>query len=86
MSSTGNKFFDSSNIDADDMEDAMRRTHIAHPKSLSRKVTHKMTFGETSGEVFCAKFDMMDKFLAVGMADGMARIYNMQSGKLAFSL
>jgi len=45
-----------------------------------------MTFGETSGEVFCAKFDKADKYLAVGMADGMTRIYNMISGKLAFSL
>ena len=47
------------------------------PKNQSRKVTHKMIFGETSGEVFCAKFDMNDKYLAAGMADGMTRIYNM---------
>jgi len=45
-----------------------------------------MTFGETSGEVFCAKFDSTDKYLATGMADGMCYIYNVQSGKLAFSL
>jgi len=51
-----------------------------------RKVTHKMTFGDSNTEVFCAKFNQDDNYLACGYGDGIARIYNLQTGKLAFSL
>lgn len=45
-----------------------------------------MTLGDSNSEVFCAKFDPEDKYLACGFGDGAIRIYNMVSGKLAFTL
>lgn len=45
-----------------------------------------MTLGDSQSEVFCAKFDPEDKYLACGFGDGAIRIYNMISGKLAFTL
>jgi WD40 repeat protein len=51
-----------------------------------RKVEHLLTFGEAASEVFCAKFDPSDKYLACGYADGMTRIYNIATQKLSFTL
>lgn len=51
-----------------------------------RKVLHKMTVGDSSTEVFCAKYDPEDRYIACGYGDGVARIYNLETGKLAFSL
>ena len=45
-----------------------------------------MTFGESDSEVFCAKFDPSDKYLACGYADGITRIYNLKSGKVGWTL
>lgn len=45
-----------------------------------------MTVGDSNSEVFCAKFDPEDKYLACGFGDGAIRIYNMISGKLAYTL
>ena len=45
-----------------------------------------MTVGDSSTEVFCAKYDPEDRYIACGYGDGVARIYNLETGKLAFSL
>lgn len=45
-----------------------------------------MTVGESNAEVFCAKFDPEDKYLACGYGDGVIRIFNMETGKMSFSL
>ena len=45
-----------------------------------------MTVGESSAEVFCAKFDPEDRYLACGYGDGIVRIFNMETAKLAFQL
>lgn len=45
-----------------------------------------MTVGDGSTECFSMKFDQDDKYLAVGCGDGMTRIYNNDSGKLAYTL
>jgi WD40 repeat protein len=51
-----------------------------------RKVTPKMTIGDGDSEVFCMKFDPEDRYLACGYGDGMTRIYNVDSGKLSYTL
>lgn len=51
-----------------------------------RKVAHKMTVGDSQSEVFCTKYDPTDKYIACGYGDGVARIYNLETGKLSFSL
>lgn len=45
-----------------------------------------MTLGESGSEVFCAKYDPDDRYIACGYGDGVVRIYNLESGKLSFSL
>jgi len=47
---------------------------------------HKMTLGESNSEVFCAKFDPEDRYIACGYGDGVVRIFNLETGKLAFNL
>lgn len=51
-----------------------------------RRITHRMTLGDSNSEVFCTKFDPEDRYLAAGYGDGIVRIYNLETGKLAFSL
>ena len=45
-----------------------------------------MTFGDSNSEVFCTKFDPEDRYIACGYGDGIIRIYNLETGKLAFNL
>jgi WD40 repeat protein len=45
-----------------------------------------MTLGESNSEVFCAKYDPEDKYIACGYGDGVIRIFNLETGKLAFNL
>ena len=45
-----------------------------------------MTFGDSDAAVFCTRFSGDDKYLAVGYGDGVTRIYNIDTGKLAFTL
>lgn len=45
-----------------------------------------MTFGDSGSEVFSCRFDPEDRYLACGYGDGIVRIYNMETGKLAFNL
>jgi WD40 repeat protein len=45
-----------------------------------------MTFGDSDAAVFCAKFDSQDKYLAAGYGDGLTRIYNVETQRLAFTL
>lgn len=45
-----------------------------------------MTVGESQSEVFCAKFDPEDRYVACGYGDGVVRIFNLETGKLSFSL
>jgi len=59
---------------------------ISQPKETLRQVKHLMTIGDSDSSVFCAKFDPNDKYLAAGYGDGITRIYNMETQKLAFTL
>lgn len=54
--------------------------------AVQRKVVHKMTLGDSSTEVFCTKFDPEDRYIAAGYGDGCVRIYNLETGKLSFTL
>lgn len=45
-----------------------------------------MTLGDSSSEVFCARFDPEDRYLATGYGDGTIRIYNMETAKLSYVL
>jgi WD40 repeat protein len=42
--------------------------------------------GDSSSEVFCAKFDPEDRYIACGYGDGVIRVFNLETGKLAFNL
>lgn len=59
---------------------------ISQPRETMRKVQHLMTFGDSDAAVFCAKFDAQDKYLAAGYGDGLTRIYNVETQRLAFTL
>lgn len=54
--------------------------------TTQRRITHKMTLGDTSTEVFCTKFDPEDRYIACGYGDGSVRIYNLETSKLSFTL
>jgi len=45
-----------------------------------------MTMGESPAELFCAKYDPEDRYIACGYGDGVTRIFNLETGKLSFSL
>jgi COMPASS component SWD3 len=45
-----------------------------------------MTIGDSDTSVFSCKFDAHDKYLAAGYGDGVTRIYNVDTQKLAFTL
>lgn len=45
-----------------------------------------MTLGDSTSEVFCSKFDPEDRYLACGYGDGVVRIFNLETGKLSFTL
>ena len=63
-----------------------REQVINQPAGIMRKVVHQATFGDSKAAVFCSRFSMDDKYLACGYGDGMTRIYNMNSGKLSYTL
>jgi len=64
----------------------LQKQKISQPQGVLRKVQHRMTFGDSDQAVFCAKFDPQDKYLACGYGDGLTRIYNLETGKLSFTL
>jgi len=45
-----------------------------------------MTIGDGDTQVYYCKFDDDDQLLACGYGDGVTRIYNTETGKLAFTL
>ena len=45
-----------------------------------------MTLGDSTSDVFCSKFDPEDRYLACGYGDGAVRIFNLETGKLSFTL
>ena len=45
-----------------------------------------MTLGETTTGVFSTRYDPEDRYLACGYGDGATRIYNLETGKLSFTL
>lgn len=45
-----------------------------------------MTVGDSTSEVFCAKFDPEDRYIACGYGDGVVRVFNLETGKVAFNL
>lgn len=59
---------------------------IMNKKGAQRRFTHKMTLGDSNSEVFTARFDPSDKYLACGFGDGAIRVYNTINGKCSFTL
>ena len=45
-----------------------------------------MTLGDNDSEIFCVRFDQNDKYVACGCADGKIKIFNLETGKMAFLL
>ena len=46
----------------------------------------KATLHDTDGEIFSVRFDPEDRYLACGYGDGAVRVFNLDTGKLAFNL
>ena len=67
-----------------DEESLPQTAHITQSKVGKRKIEHRMTVGDSEFEIFCAKFDPEDRYVACGYGDGAIRIFNMETGKLAF--
>ena len=65
---------------------APAKAKISVPQDTLRKVAHRITFGDSNAAVFCTRFSSDDKYLACGYGDGVTRIYNIDTGKLAFTL
>ena len=59
---------------------------VMNKKGAQRRFTHKMTLGDSNSEVFTARFDPSDKYLACGFGDGAIRVYNTINGKCSFTL
>lgn len=59
---------------------------LSQPTGEMRKITPKMTLGDGDTQVFAMRFSDDDQYLATGYGDGMARIYNANSGKLSYTL
>ena len=59
---------------------------ISRPAGILRKVVHMATFGDSDAAAFTLKFSQDDRYLATGYGDGLTRIYNLATGKLAYSL
>jgi len=57
---------------------------ITFMPSTPKKLKHRFTVGESKEQVFSAKFDPNDHYVACGYGDGITRIFNMETGKLAF--
>jgi len=45
-----------------------------------------VTLGDNDSEIFCCRFDKDDKYVACGCADGKIKIFNLETGKMAFLL
>eukprot|EP01006_Ploeotia_vitrea_P045285 TRINITY_DN66927_c1_g1_i1.p1 TRINITY_DN66927_c1_g1~~TRINITY_DN66927_c1_g1_i1.p1 ORF type:complete len:346 (+),score=-6.74 TRINITY_DN66927_c1_g1_i1:144-1181(+) len=50
------------------------------------KLIPKVTISDNTSEVFCVRFSPDGKFLAAGCGDGAIRVFNTQSGNLAYNL
>lgn len=50
------------------------------------KLVPKLTISDNTSEVFCVRFSPDGKFLAAGCGDGGIRVFNTQSGVLAYNL
>ncbi len=59
---------------------------ITQSKVGKRKIEHRMTVGDSESEIFCCRLDPEDRYAACGYGDGVIRIFNMETGKLAFQL
>lgn len=50
------------------------------------KLVPKITISDNTSEVFCVRFSPDGKFLAAGCGDGAIRVFNTQTGVLAYNL
>lgn len=50
------------------------------------KLVPKITISDNTSEVFCVRFSPDGKFLAAGCGDGAIRVFNTQTGHLAYNL
>lgn len=52
----------------------------------SYKLVPKITISDNTSEVFCVRFSPCGKFVAAGCGDGAIRVFNSQTGALAYNL
>ena len=59
---------------------------ILHGKNSIMRLEHLLTMMDTEDEIFCISYDPSDKYIACGCGDGAIRVYNLNTGKMAFLL
>jgi WD40 repeat protein len=55
-------------------------------KNSEIKISPKYTLGSLENQTFCVRFDPHDKYIAQGCNDGTIKIYNVFTGKQAYTL
>lgn len=54
--------------------------------SQSKRLVPKINISDAGAEVFCVRFSPDGKFLAAGMGNGTIRVFNAETGSLAYTL
>ncbi|RYG60193.1 hypothetical protein EON64_19490 [archaeon] len=81
---------DSKYDDYDSKDDEKDRDRDAKdallPDESPFKLQPKITISDNTSEVFCVRFSPDGKFVAAGCGDGSIRVFNAQTGALAYNL
>ena len=59
---------------------------ITHLPNSQIKIDQKFITGEPNTKIFCTKYDYEDKYLACACEIGEVRVYNVNNGKLAYTI
>ena len=52
----------------------------------NKSISHMLTVGDSTSEIFCVRFDHQDNYIAAGCGDSTIKIFNIASGKMSFLL
>ena len=64
----------------------MTKPRVNQPEGQQNALVFHSAFGDTDSGMHCVKFAHDDKFLACGYGDGAVRIYNLERGRLVYTL
>ena len=64
----------------------MTKPRVNQPEGQQNALVFHSAFGDTDSGMHCVKFAHDDNFLACGYGDGAVRIYNLERGRLVYTL